>query len=487
MRNVDVLKMVREIILRYNMLERGNRVAVAVSGGADSLCLFLSLRALAGELGIVLSVAHFNHKLRGEASEGDRAFVEEIAKRAGVSYYVADEDVTLRKGNLEQEARRARREFLTGLIHKGVADRVALGHTLDDQAETVLFRVLRGTAGTGLAGIHPVNREGFIRPLLNVRRVDVEEFLNKRQAVWREDTSNQERRFARNRIRHELLPHLEQQWNPGLRESLAHLADVAFEEERYWAAKTAKLARRWFHTPAPGEVEVPIEALRNFARGVQRRLLRRAIEQAKGDLLGLDFDHVDAALELVLRRQGEGRIHLPGLQIERSFGWLRFGPLKMQAPEVVHLTMCGSYHAPDGSLLRLEVLKQEPSQIGEMGNGATLKAAGVDLRLINRELELRGWRRGDRYRPVGHAGDVKIRDLFQMFKVPSWRRFRWPIVTDGSRIIWAKQFGVAAEVAATENAGQVLRISHIEPSGSAENGNPIKAALVESFGRGNSS
>ena len=146
-------------------------------------------------------------------------------------------------GNLEQTARRARREFFHDLIRRGLADRIALGHTRDDQAETVLFRMLRGSGLAGLAGILPVTAEGLIRPLLGVTRGEVETFLRERGIPWREDASNREPRFARNRIRHELLPQLKQDWNPRLTESLAHLADLAYEEERWWAAEIARLAQ----------------------------------------------------------------------------------------------------------------------------------------------------------------------------------------------------------------------------------------------------
>jgi tRNA(Ile)-lysidine synthase len=185
-------------ISRYNMLTRENRVIVAVSGGPDSVCLLHAL----GELEMNLAgVAHFNHKLRGEESEGDERFVAALASRLGIPFYRAQARVGDAGGNLEETARYARREFLLGLIRDRAGDRIALGHTRDDQAETVLFRVLRGSGLAGLAGIQPVTADGFVRPLIQVTRAGVLEFLKARGIEWREDRSNQDARFARNRIR----------------------------------------------------------------------------------------------------------------------------------------------------------------------------------------------------------------------------------------------------------------------------------------------
>ena len=159
-------------------------------------------------------VAHLNHKLRGEASEEDERFVAGLAARHGVPFYREEAAAGIAGGNLEQNARRERLKFFSRLIGEGKANRIATGHTRDDQAETVLFRLLRGSGLTGLAGILPVTREGLIRPLLDVSRAEVEEFLRARGTAWREDCSNHDRRFARNRIRHDLLPRLAREWNP---------------------------------------------------------------------------------------------------------------------------------------------------------------------------------------------------------------------------------------------------------------------------------
>src|SRR5215471_19837660 len=216
MKESSVLDRVLKTITRYSMLPAGARVAVAVSGGADSACLLHVLREIGPRYSLTLSVAHFNHKLRGAASDEDEAFVGRMAAGMGLVFHRADADLSKTTDNLEQAARRARRSFFAGLIRSGCADRVALGHTRDDQAETVLFRLMRGSGLPGLAGIHPSTDEGFIRPLIDATRAEVEQYLRDHKIQWREDATNRDPRFARNRIRYGLLPQLRREWNPQL-------------------------------------------------------------------------------------------------------------------------------------------------------------------------------------------------------------------------------------------------------------------------------
>ncbi|HLX45092.1 MAG TPA: tRNA lysidine(34) synthetase TilS [Bryobacteraceae bacterium] len=413
------------------MLTRENRVIVAVSGGADSVCLLHALRELEMSLA---GVAHFNHKLRGEESDADEHFVTAMASRMGIPFYRAEAHVGAAPGNLEQTARRVRREFLSGLMRDGAGDRVALGHTQDDQAETVLFRILRGSGLAGLAGVHPVTEDGFVRPLIQVTRADVLEFLNARGIEWREDRTNQEVRFARNRIRHGLLPELKRDWNPRLSQALAHLADLAYEEERWWGRNLPDLL-----TETGGGVEFPANELMNLDRSVARRLIRAAIARAKGDLRGIEFQHVERIVDIATGR----RLRLPGIDVTRSFDWIRIAaPGTTPAVEPVEVMVPGSYATPDGTgQIQLEV-------------DETASAACANLKVdLAARIELRAWRPGDHYRPVGKSRDRKLTEMFQSARVPSWRRRLWPILEGDGKILWAKEFGAAA--------GAPIRVSEI--------------------------
>jgi tRNA(Ile)-lysidine synthase len=446
-----VLEHVAATISRFTMLAPGARVIVAVSGGPDSVCLLHALRELKIR---VVGVAHVNHKLRGEASEEDERFVAALAREMELEFYSVAAPCS--GGNLEQTARRARREFFHDLIRRGLADRIALGHTLDDQAETVLFRMLRGSGLAGLAGILPVTAEGLIRPLLGVTRGEVETFLRERGIPWREDASNQEPRFARNRIRHELLPRLKQDWNPHITESLSRLADLAYEEERWWGAEIARLADQMLAV-STGAVEVSARELARLPRAVARRLVRHAIRQAKGNLRAVEFSHIEDVLELP---EAGGKADLPGIRAIRSFDWIRLEVPDRIQPELEpgggEVTVPGQRLAPDGnSMICLDVIRRSQ----EATACATLKS-DLYFRRIPERLVLRGWRPGDRYCPVGHADDWKLKELFQRQRVPSWRRRFWPILCLGDKILWARDFGPAREYS-DRRSGLRLRVSEM--------------------------
>jgi tRNA(Ile)-lysidine synthase len=407
------------------MLPAGCRVAIAVSGGADSVCLLHVLRETGAN---VAGVAHFNHKLRGGESEQDERFVAAMAARLGLPFYGAEAGAF--EGNLEQEARRARRAFFLQLIRDGACDRIALGHTRDDQAETVLFRILRGSGLAGLAGVHPVTQDGLVRPLIDCGRDEVREYLRSRGIEWREDASNAETRFARNRIRHELLPLLRREWNPRIDDALAQLADLAFEEER-WLEKDAAGGSKL-------SPELSLAALRAAPRALGRRLIRRAIRQAKGDLRGIEFGHIEQVLEMK-----PGKLKLPGIQVTQSYGRLRLAVGNAPVLGEVEVMVPGTY---DQAGVRLE-----------MGESAMTGCANLRVDLAAR-IVLRGWKPGDHYRPVGKSRDRKLKEMFQSARVPSWRRPSWPILESEGKILWARQFGAAQECDVNGGPGPVLRI-----------------------------
>ena len=366
-----MLARVLTTIARYNLLPHGARVVAAVSGGADSVCLLHVLLELAQGLGVrVAGVAHFNHQLRGRDSDEDERFVAQMAAQAGLTFFRAGA-MPPSKGNLEQAARRARREFFASLIREGSADCVALGHTRDDQAETVLLRLMRGSGLAGLAGILPATAEGLVRPLLDVTRAEVEVFLTARGIAWREDSSNLEEKFARNRVRHKLLPQLAREWNPNLTEALAHLADLAYEEELWWAAEIARRSDEVAKDVAGG-VEIRARGLAYQPRAVARRLVRHAIGRARGHLRRIEFHHIEQVLDLAGQSKGAGRLQLPDLEVVRSFNQMRLtSASKSEIPPVRLITVPGTYPAPDGkSLISIELANRKRSG----GGCATLKS-----------------------------------------------------------------------------------------------------------------
>jgi tRNA(Ile)-lysidine synthase len=449
-----LIQRVIRTIDRYRMLSAGQKVGVAVSGGADSVCLLHVLLEV-GEW--PLTVLHLDHGLRGDESRADAEFVRELAARLGLPLELRE--ASLPPGNLEQAGRNARRAFFAEVMQ--TVDRVAVAHTRSDQAETVLFRFLRGAGTAGLAGIRPVTDEGIVRPLLDVDRAEVLEFLRARGIAWREDSSNASSRFARNRIRHELLPRLAREWNPEIADTLAHTAEWALAEESYWEEEIDRLASAHM-TEQGGAVLAATAAFRDLPQAAARRLVRRAIERAKGNLRQVDFRHIEAVLRMASRLRGSGRVQIPGLEVRRSFDCLRFGPPATDCDYRIPAAVPGKLRVP-GTYLWISLELLEKPQTSESScyvyNGET---GCLDWGRLSGPLELRNWRAGDRYQPLKSSGEEKIKTLFQKARIPVWARHGWPVLTDGTSIVWARRFGPAAQLAEGPDSRMVLRIRDAE-------------------------
>jgi len=467
---MKLLSLAAETIRRYRMFQPGQRVGAAVSGGADSVCLLYVLRELAPQWDLRLSLLHLNHGLRGEESRQDEQFVRDLAARLGIEATIRAVDVAATADNLEQAARHARLTFFRERLACGEVARIATGHTANDQAETVLFRFLRGSGGAGLAAIRPVTAEGIVRPLLAAGRADVEQYLRERGIAWREDSSNATLQFARNRIRHQLLPQLAREWNPAIGETLSRAADWALAEEEYWGSEIGRVAAGCL-TERDGAVVVPAETLRQLPLAVARRLVRHALERAKGDLRGVDFAHVAAILKMAASAVGHGRVEVPGGEVERSLDWLRFARrvagrqasagYRLAAPVPGLVRVPGADRELSLELIEKAETLEAPHSVYNSGTGC------VDWCALSGPLEIRNWRPGDQYQPQGSTGEVKIKSLFQKARIPRWERRHWPVLTHGSAIVWARQFGPAAPFAAAPGCAMVLRISESAVAGTA--------------------
>ncbi|MGH9551236.1 MAG: tRNA lysidine(34) synthetase TilS, partial [Terriglobales bacterium] len=292
---------VLEYIRRQDLLHAGDRLGVAVSGGADSVALLRIMLELRPELGIVLSVVHFNHQLRGDESDADEQFVAQLARRQNLELFAGTGDVAAhaRSHHLSTEAaaRQLRYQYFRRLFEEQKLNRIATGHTLDDQAETVLLRVVRGAGTRGLAGIYPQlqvqgSQFSVVRPLLQTRRRLLEAFLARIGQAWREDSSNRDLRHARNRVRHGIVPRLERTLNPSVRETLAETADIARSEEEYWQKEVDRVLPEIWQAERRTLEAIGLGAL---PLALRRRVVRAAAESLD---LRLEFRHVEEILDL---------------------------------------------------------------------------------------------------------------------------------------------------------------------------------------------
>ena len=452
--------MLNHVARRMESLGKPERVGIAVSAGGDSVFLAHALH----RLGCAAAVLHVNHQLRGPASDADEAFAGELARELGIPFHstLAPLASDTGPGNLEQEARQARYAWFARCRASFGLDAIATGHTLDDQAETVFLRFLRGAGTQGLAGIRPSTAEGIIRPLLGLRRTEIRQWLRENGLRWREDESNASTRYDRNRARLETLPQLERDYNPGLSSILAATAKLALDEEDYWSGELDRLAPELLD-PQGETVFLRVNQMERQPVAVQRRLLRRAIALVRGNLRSIDFDHVEGIRVLLKTAEGSGRIQLPGLEAYRSFDHLRLGPPGFDA------RMVRDFEAPLAVPGRTTLAERFITFDMELVTGERVyndDRDALDLSRCPGPLWVRNWRPGDSYWPQGGSGAVKIKQLFQEFRVPLWERRTWPVVVAGdpreelSRglIVWSRRFGIAEQFGAGPGSRNVLLI-----------------------------
>ncbi|HVJ04170.1 MAG TPA: tRNA lysidine(34) synthetase TilS [Candidatus Saccharimonadales bacterium] len=477
-----MLKSLEHYVRKHRLVHSGERIGVAVSGGADSVALLRAFAELAPSLGVVLFVLHLNHGLRGADSDADAGFARDLAAQLGLDCAIETQDVAslaaLLHLSLEAAGRRARYAFFQRAAASLHLDAVATAHTRDDQAETVLLRLLRGTGTSGLAGIHrtfqlselvpestePLAAESpddhptlasprLIRPLLSTSRQQVERYLHSLHQSFRQDASNLDPRFLRNRVRGELLPALERDYNPALREALCETAEVASAENAF----LEELTSAFFATiPATGtNGAIPIPALQSQPVALQRRILRRLCQP---HALALDFAHLEALREFALASRA-GRLNLTrGFAAEVLRGKhcppsLVLLPHQTGTPSVSPISAGFSVRLPIPGHVSLGDMCGGPMYIRAslmQGNSAELTYNRVTLLSAARVgdcLLIRNLEPGDRVHALHTGGERKVNRLLQELAVPAARRRSWPVVLAAGRIVWVPGLPVAAHAA----------------------------------------
>ncbi len=423
------------------LLRPGLRLAVGVSGGADSVALLRALVEESRELGLVVHAAHLHHGLRGEEADADLAFVRDLCAQLGVPCYLKRVDTATeaqssagKQGEtLEEAARRLRYAWFRALMAEGEVDAIATAHTLDDQAETVLAKFLRGAWTEGLSGIHPLiafDEGPVVRPMLGTTRSEVEAYLRAIDQSWREDSTNRQLTFTRNRIRHELLPLLEE-WNPRLRVHLAQMAELARDEEEWWRAEMAQQSQQLILRGRPvrgggrtGDEGIALDVTRLAALPValQRRLLRFACGEMRA---ALDFSTTEALRQLGLRGRAGQRLDVSGgLRVERTPRELRLAKGGAELGKVpgreYRFAIPGEVVAEEFGI-RLRVEASEPE-------GAAQEQT--------RTACLRSWRPGDTVRLRYSSGSKKVKEVLERMRVTGTGREGWPVLETDGRIVW---------------------------------------------------
>jgi tRNA(Ile)-lysidine synthase len=491
-----------QTIRKQELLRPGDRVAAAVSGGADSVALLLLLDELRGELGIVLSVVHVNHKLRGAESDEDERFVAELAKARGLECHFANLPLTGTRSpseagpqlvaGLEAKARKLRYDFCRELARTARFNKIATGHTLDDQAETLLLRIFRGTGIRGLAGVHPriaLLEEGravgeIVRPLLGFRRPELRHYLQSHGQKWREDSSNENVAFLRNRVRQRLLPLIGAEFGDAAIEHMAELAEIARAEEE-WAATNAA------ETRAPNLI-LEVEPLLALPLASARRLVRAWIETNAPEV-SISFRLIEETLDLARGEAGK-KIELPGVaactdddgnkadgrgdrprtvrpkSVRRGRNELALEREASDADDYQYtLNVPGEIAIPElETRIEARIVKVESVPADE-------RDGLIDPAHIGAKLIIRNWRAGDRYWPAHTGSDKKVKELLGDRHATGAQKKLWPVVVneEGS-LVWMRGFAVPAAWRAAGRKAICIQLT--SPNPRPDTGHPVRVA-----------
>lgn len=426
---------IERTIRRYHLLERGARVGVAVSGGPDSVALLAALRELQPTWDLTLVVAHVDHGLRQEAAR-DREMVKELCRRWELPCAVRELSPGGRKSGVEVWARRERYRFFAEVKEAYRLDRMALGHTQDDQAETILFRLLRGSGRNGLGGIPPLREGWLIRPLLACSRREVLAYLTEQKLPFAMDSTNADTTYTRNRIRHLLLPLLEREFSPRVRQHLAHLADLMREEE----ALLVKVARECLARVQEPSGALSIPRLRAEPDALRMRVVRMWLLEYTGRAGRIGSAHVTRVLDLMDSGPTTGRLDLPyGLRVVREYDSLR---REKQTEEASSPYVCTLF--PGKELVLPEAgwhISLSAPVPWRGGQWRQADAAGgwqalFDVKALIGGITVRNFRPGDRICPHGMIGHKKVKNVFIDAKIPLAVRRTLPLVVAGEEVVW---------------------------------------------------
>jgi tRNA(Ile)-lysidine synthase len=454
------LKRIQQTIERYGMLAIGDTVIVGVSGGPDSMALLFVLREMQDNYQLSLWASHYNHKLRGKESDQEAEFVKCQAERLDVPFLVEDDDGSLlkTKGNLEEIARKKRYDFFLRKALELNAQKIALGHTATDQAETFFLWLFRGTGTKGLGGIPPVRDSLIIRPLIEIEREEIIGFLKQEGIPWKEDPTNKSGNFLRNRVRQILIPKLLEEFDPHLVKKIIKTTEIFRDDDILLEKLTIDKFNEISIKNNKNKVLLDINRLKKLWVSLKRRIIRYALKTVQGSLRRINFDHVERILKLMESPLPHSQISLPhGIEVYKEYECLGFArDLKETTsfyyevntfPEIITIPEIERK-------ITITVLDwdQNNSPLSEKN------IALIDFEKIKFPLIVRNWKRGDRFQPLGTQGSKKVKDFFIDLKISRIERHRVPLVLFGDQIAWIAGLRIDEKVKITQSTKKVVKM-----------------------------
>ena len=470
-----MLNKVKKTITHHAMLQRGERLIVAVSGGPDSVALLKVLTLIAAEYKLSLVVAHLNHGLRGAEAEEDERFVRSLSNSMDVECISGKIDIVALKEpgkSLEELCRVQRYAFLKKVAVDCQATKIALGHHLQDQAETVLMNLLRGSGAEGLRGMLPVREGLIIRPLLQVTSKEILAFLEEMGLSFTSDSSNAHDCYLRNRIRHQLLPLLKEGFNQRVEENLSRTAEIMRLDDDYLATEVEGWLCRWGIDRQDEDKRLPIAEFLKLHAALQQRVIKHLLVRTSRSGQGIGYKHVQAALALARGSHGSASLDLPGgVLLRREYHTIIFSRLVERHSSSAgrrmseNITFCYPVIIPGrievkeaGLSINLQFADRPDQSLISVPGG---RIAYLDYGAVHPPLVIRNFIPGDRMQPLGMAGKKKLKALFIDEKVPRAKRQLLPLLADQQSVIWVAGLRISSRVSVKETTRQVLKVEII--------------------------
>lgn len=456
----NMLDRIKKTIKEHNLIENGDRIIVAISGGPDSVCLLHVLNELKDEYNLDIYGAHLNHNFRGMDAQIDAQYVSKLCDELNILCFVKSMDVPkyAKENSLspEEAGRILRYDFFEEVAERTSATKIAVAHNENDQAETVLMRLLRGTGLQGLTAIH-LSRGKIIRPLLNIDRNSIEEYCEKHKLSPRIDKTNLESVYKRNKIRLELIPYLKENYNPNIMESLVNTAEVLKADFDFIEEKSRETYSELVCTENEKSLILPLKGIKNLHSALKSRVIRLAAEQLLGRQEVLEYKHVQNVLELIEKSETGKKITLPlGLIAKISYD-----------------NICFTTEEEENKIFEYELPIEDTIHIAEIEGNFTAKVierkemGGIsrdkyrkcfDYGKVKNMLNVRNRREGDRFYPLGLTGSKKLKDFFIDYKIDRDKRDRIPLVCDGDEILWVVGFRISEKYKITDETTEILEI-----------------------------
>ena len=423
------------------------------------MCLLDILNRFSKELGISLVAAHFNHGLRVDEDELETQLAKDVSASIAIPFETETASSLLKNcSSLEEHARDSRYAFLEKIRNKYGAQKIAMGHNLNDQAETVLMRLLRGSGPSGLAGIPPVRDNIIIRPLIEITRNEIITYLNAGGLAFAVDSSNSNEKYLRNRIRLELIPAM-LDYQPRFLEHLGIFSNIIRDEDAFIESMASEWIERESKKTDHGDISAAVLSIQQLPDPLKNRVIRGLIKKVRGDIYPVEYDHIISVSRLLNNEQPQCSVDLPnGITVKKTYESLHF-MLKSRNDKIEY-----SYFLKGPGIYELDVVGQTLT-LEEIHTGADVSLKGdlstvfLDAEKIQYPLIARNFRPGDRFVPLGMAGHKKVKNYFIDLKVPSEKRGLTPMLASGDKIVWVCGYRIDDRFKVTPQTKRILKVT----------------------------